>query len=159
VGRALVQVLCKLLGAIFFGGRGDTRARATENIFQPLVLPTLFAPCLVDYLETEIQNTIVARSALASGASRSTCTDRCRAQSATRFLCKRVAASRRRPPPAAEVDLNEARRKPSESRLALRGSITIPNYFGSSLHDELIADLYLLLQNLPFRRRGIIENT
>jgi hypothetical protein len=56
VARALVQVLYKHLGAIFFGGRGDTGARATENLFQPLLLPPLLAPCLVDYLETEIQN-------------------------------------------------------------------------------------------------------
>jgi hypothetical protein len=56
VVRALVQILYKHLGAIFVGGRGDTRARATENIFQPLLLPPLFASCLEDYLETEIQN-------------------------------------------------------------------------------------------------------
>jgi hypothetical protein len=58
VVRALVQVLYKHLGAIFFGDRGDTRARATENLFQPLLLPPFFASCLVDYLETEIQNTL-----------------------------------------------------------------------------------------------------
>jgi hypothetical protein len=62
VARALVQVLYKHLGAIFFGGRGDTRARATENLFQPLLLPPFFASCLVDYLETEIQNTRQALS-------------------------------------------------------------------------------------------------
>jgi hypothetical protein len=56
VVRALV-LLYKHVGAIYFGGRGDTRARATENLFQPLLLPPLFASCLVDYLETEIQNT------------------------------------------------------------------------------------------------------
>jgi hypothetical protein len=56
VARALGQVLYRHLGAIFFGGRGDTRARATENLFQPLLLLHLFASCLVDYLETEIQN-------------------------------------------------------------------------------------------------------
>jgi hypothetical protein len=55
VARALVQVLYKHHGAIFFGGRWGTRARATENLFQPLLLPPLLAPCLVDYLETEIQ--------------------------------------------------------------------------------------------------------
>jgi hypothetical protein len=53
VVRALVQVLYKHLGVIFFGGRGDTRAGATENLVQPLILPPLFASCLVDYLETE----------------------------------------------------------------------------------------------------------
>jgi hypothetical protein len=58
VVRAVVQVLYKHLGAIFFGGRGDTRARATETLFQPLLLPPFFASCLVDYLETEIQNRV-----------------------------------------------------------------------------------------------------
>jgi hypothetical protein len=58
VVRALVQVLYKHLGAIFYGGRGDTRARATENLFQPLLLPPFFASCLVEYLETEIQNIV-----------------------------------------------------------------------------------------------------
>jgi hypothetical protein len=57
VVRAVVQILYRHLGAIFFGGRGDTRARATESIFHPLLLPPLFASCLVDFLETEIQNT------------------------------------------------------------------------------------------------------
>jgi hypothetical protein len=50
VVRAVVQILYRHLGAIFFGGRGDTRARATENIFQPLLLPPLFASFLMDYL-------------------------------------------------------------------------------------------------------------
>jgi hypothetical protein len=36
---ALVQMLYKHLAAIFFGGRGDTRARAMENHFQPLLIP------------------------------------------------------------------------------------------------------------------------
>jgi hypothetical protein len=62
VVRALVQVLYKLRGAIFFGGRGDTRARATENLFKPLLLPPWFASCLVDYLETEIQNAMLSMS-------------------------------------------------------------------------------------------------
>jgi hypothetical protein len=53
--RALVQILYKHHGAIYFGGRGDKRAQATENLFQHLLLPPLFASCLVDYLETEIQ--------------------------------------------------------------------------------------------------------
>jgi hypothetical protein len=56
VERALVQILYKTLGAIFFGGWGDTRARATEMIFQPLLLRSSFASCLMDYLETGIQN-------------------------------------------------------------------------------------------------------
>jgi hypothetical protein len=33
VVRALEQVLYKHLGAIFFGGRGATRSRATETFF------------------------------------------------------------------------------------------------------------------------------
>jgi hypothetical protein len=57
VVRALVQILCKHLGPIFFVGRGDTRARATENLFQPLLLSPLFASCLLDYLKTEKQDT------------------------------------------------------------------------------------------------------
>jgi hypothetical protein len=57
VARALVQVLYKRLGAIFFGGRGDTRAWATVDLFHPLPFP--LAPCLVDYVETEIQNTLL----------------------------------------------------------------------------------------------------
>jgi hypothetical protein len=35
---------------------GPTRARTTETLFQPLLLPPLFASRLVDYLETEKQN-------------------------------------------------------------------------------------------------------
>jgi hypothetical protein len=64
VVRALVQILYKHLGAIFFGVRGDTRARATENLFQPLLLPPLFASCLLDYLETEIQNKALCKDVI-----------------------------------------------------------------------------------------------
>jgi hypothetical protein len=67
VVRALVQTLYKHLGAIFFGGRGgSTRARATETLFQ-LLLPPLFASCLVDYLEIEIQNTSTMTTCFVEG--------------------------------------------------------------------------------------------
>jgi hypothetical protein len=66
VVRALVQVLYKHLGAIFFGSRGGTRSRATENLFQLLILPPLFASCLVNYLETEIQNKVLCKDVIFS---------------------------------------------------------------------------------------------
>jgi hypothetical protein len=45
VVRALVQILYKHRGAIFFGGWGDTRARATETFYSLCFFPLL--TCLI----------------------------------------------------------------------------------------------------------------